>query len=134
MNLIQKLEQIPFQGRRVERKYRLDQDILLAIRDISLQYMCSEESVVETLLRFAVAQTWAFMDYSWLWENLSRREKEIVALSCLDYTNREIASRLGISSETVKTHLYNAMGKLQIKGRKNLARALANWDFSDWNR
>ena len=102
MSLIQELEQIPFQGQRLERKYRLDQDILQAIRDISLQFNCSEEAVVETLLRFAVAQTWAFMDYSRLWENLSRREKEIIALACLDHTNQQIASRLGISSETVK--------------------------------
>ncbi len=132
MNLIREILQIPIHGRRVPRTYHLDQDVILAVKEIAMQHMCSEEALVETLLRFAISQTWAFEDYAMLWENLTLREQEVVALVCLDYNNQEIGSRLSISPETVKTHLYKALSKLRLKHRKDLPQALVNWDFSNW--
>lgn len=39
------------------------------------------------------------------WESLSERQQEVAALACLGCTNAEIATRLDISLETVKTHI-----------------------------
>jgi DNA-binding CsgD family transcriptional regulator len=132
MSLIREILQNPFHCRRVVRTYHLDQDVVQAVKDIAIQHMCSEEALVETLLRFAISQTWAFEDYTNLWKNLSLREQEVAALVCLDYSNQEIGSRLCISPETVKTHLYKALHKLRLKHRKDLPQALVNWDFSNW--
>ena len=48
---------------------------------------------------------------------LTRRETEIVALLGDGLSNQEIADRLFISIDTVKTHLQNAYGKLGTRGR-----------------
>lgn len=48
---------------------------------------------------------------------LSQREGEILKLVAEGASNREIASTLFISENTVKTHLRNIMGKLHLKNR-----------------
>ena len=68
------------------------------------------------------------------WDALSVREQEVTALSCLGYTNRQIAGRLGIAEETVKTHVKNALVKFGLHGKAELRRVLEGWDFSGWER
>ncbi|SES33628.1 response regulator [Salipaludibacillus aurantiacus] len=51
---------------------------------------------------------------------LSMREKEIVRLSVLGYTNKQIAERLIISPKTVETHKTNIMNKLALKNKSEL--------------
>jgi len=48
---------------------------------------------------------------------LSPREKEIVALLAKGYLYKEIASQLGISVETVRTHIHNTYEKLHVRSR-----------------
>ncbi|HVU27455.1 MAG TPA: response regulator transcription factor [Verrucomicrobiae bacterium] len=50
-------------------------------------------------------------------QGLSPRELEILALLSEGITNKEIAVRLGISSETVRTHLGHIYEKLHVQGR-----------------
>ncbi len=68
------------------------------------------------------------------WETLSPREKDVAALVCLGYTNREIGARLNISSETVKDRLENALKKFNFTKRTELRDLLSIWDFSEWER
>ena len=68
------------------------------------------------------------------WESLSPREKDVAALVCLGYTNREMGARLSISPETVKDRLETAMYKFNITKRTELRLLFANWDFSEWER
>lgn len=51
------------------------------------------------------------------WETLSPREKDVAALVCLGYTNREIEARLHISRETVKDQLESACRKIKVNKR-----------------
>jgi DNA-binding NarL/FixJ family response regulator len=48
---------------------------------------------------------------------LSEREAEILAMLARGLTGEEIAQRLVLSPETVRTHVRNAMGKLEAKTR-----------------
>ncbi len=50
-------------------------------------------------------------------QGLTPRELEILALLCEGITNKEIATRLGISAETVRTHLGHIYEKLHVQGR-----------------
>jgi DNA-binding NarL/FixJ family response regulator len=50
-------------------------------------------------------------------QGLSRREMEILELLAEGLANKEIASRLGISFETVRTHLGHIYEKLHVQGR-----------------
>ena len=60
---------------------------------------------------------------------LTRREFEV--LECLQQgmCNKEIARSLGISVATVKNHLHNIFGKLQVNGR---VQAVAKLNESPW--
>lgn len=50
-------------------------------------------------------------------ENLSPREEEILNLVAKGYINKEIADQLGISPETVHTHLKSIYEKLHVRSR-----------------
>ena len=53
-------------------------------------------------------------------EELTDREREIVALAAEGLTNGEIAARLVISPATAKTHVSRAMIKLHARHRAEL--------------
>jgi predicted ATPase/DNA-binding CsgD family transcriptional regulator len=52
-----------------------------------------------------------------LTEALSRRELEVLSLVAAGYSNREIARQLVVTVGTVKKHLNNIFGKLQVSNR-----------------
>jgi DNA-binding CsgD family transcriptional regulator len=68
-----------------------------------------------------------------LWRLLSPRQQQITALVCLGYTNQQIASRLGISPETVKSHIRGVLNRFGLHSKAELNRCLSNWDFSAWD-
>ena len=51
------------------------------------------------------------------YESLSEREREILLLASMGHTNRDIAERLYISPDTVKTHLEHIFEKLGASDR-----------------
>lgn len=68
------------------------------------------------------------------WLLLSPREQDVTALTCLRFTNPQIAARLGLSKETVKTYLQKVLNKLGLQSKADLRVTFANWDFSAWER
>jgi NarL family two-component system response regulator LiaR len=53
--------------------------------------------------------------------NLTEREREVISLVGQGCSNQEIADRLTISSNTVKTHVSNILAKLNLEDRTQLA-------------
>ena len=53
---------------------------------------------------------------------LSEREREVLRLLALGYTNQEIAKRLFISVRTAETHRAHVMQKLRLQSRAELVR------------
>ena len=53
--------------------------------------------------------------------SLTRREREVLELVADGLTNREIASRLGLSEKTVKNHVTGVLAKLGLPGRTHAA-------------
>lgn len=50
-------------------------------------------------------------------DDLSVREKQILALAGKGLSNSEIAERLHLSTHTIKSHIHNALGKLGASNR-----------------
>jgi DNA-binding NarL/FixJ family response regulator len=59
-------------------------------------------------------------------EPLSEREREVLVMLAQGVPNKEIAGRLHLAEGTVKNHVSNILGKLQVQNRTqaaNLARS-----------
>ena len=54
-------------------------------------------------------------------KNLTKREREILALVAEGLSNREIAERLVLSPETVKSHVAAILEKLNVSDRTQAA-------------
>ncbi len=54
-------------------------------------------------------------------KDLTEREMEVVRLVAHGLSNHDIAERLFISEKTVKTHISNILGKLQLTDRTQMA-------------
>jgi DNA-binding CsgD family transcriptional regulator len=52
---------------------------------------------------------------------LTERERGVIRLIALGYSNCEVARELGLSESTVKTHVSRMLGKLQLRRRTQLA-------------
>ena len=57
---------------------------------------------------------------------LTAREREIAELVAAGRTNREVAEQLVLSARTIEAHLRNIYGKLGVRSRVELARAVAD--------
>jgi RNA polymerase sigma factor (sigma-70 family) len=115
------------------RLYELDQPLNEVVGDLSLRERRSADAIVSDLVEKGLNQLYCEEALVQQWQGLSPRERDVTALVCLGYTNRQIASRLDISTETVKTHLRNVLMKLHFRSRTQLALIFENWDFSEWD-
>ena len=62
---------------------------------------------------------------------LTLREQEILRLTVLGYTNKEIAEKLHISTKTVENHKANIMNKLDLKQKHEMIQYGIKNYFSD---
>jgi DNA-binding CsgD family transcriptional regulator len=99
------------------------------------RYDWNEEihGLLEDLLRTNQADRQTRQELWQYWDALTLREQQVVAFICLGYTNRQIAARLGLSIETVKTHVKNVLLKLRVHSKTELRVMFSSGDFSEWN-
>jgi RNA polymerase sigma factor (sigma-70 family) len=116
------------------RYYELDESLQVMLQGIAEQEQRSPEEVASHLLREGLERRQTKDDLWQRWQSLSAREQEVAALACLGYTNKQIALRLGVSAETVKTHLHHALTKFNLRTRAELGLLLIDWDFGAWER
>ena len=117
----------------VARTYELDEDFYATLEDLAQREHLPPDELAAGLLASALEQR-ASQESLWQrWRSLSPREQDVAALACLGHTNRQIGARLGISAETVKTHLRNALIKFGLHTRSELGLLLEEWDFSAWD-
>jgi DNA-binding NarL/FixJ family response regulator len=99
-------------------KHALDTDLLDAIRRVAAGSRYLDPGLGSDLV---VSEADA------LNEPISERERDVLFLLALGYTNQEIATMLYISVRTVETHRAHIMQKLQLQTRAQLVLyALAN--------
>ena len=80
------------------------------IRALEIHYTKAEESHIFSMLERYPEQM----------RNLSEREQEVARLVAEGLRNKEIAARLHISEETVKSHIRSIFNKANIDRRSKL--------------
>ena len=116
------------------RTYEISESLQVTLTTIAKHEGRPEDELLPDILAAGLSQ-YVTKDKLWVkWQSLSPREREVAALACLGYTNREIGKRLNISPETVKVRLQRVMMKFGVTSRSQLRMLLQEWDFSEWER
>ena len=119
-------------NRSEQRTFALDAEALRGLRLLAEQQNCPPEEVAANLIHAALDERRLTEECWRRWRMLTAREQEVAALVCLNYTTRQIAARLTIAPDTVKTHVRNVLAKFGAPTRQELRQLLENWDFSAW--
>jgi DNA-binding CsgD family transcriptional regulator len=120
--------------RRQVTNFTLDVNTIRSLHFIARQEQRSAEEVANQILDEALRDQQRQVGNWARWQLLTPREQEVTALICLNYTTRQIASKLQISPETVKTHVEHVLLKFLVPDRNMLRMTLHDWDFHDWDR
>ncbi len=117
-----------------QRTFALDARLEQSLRQLAEQEKRPPEEILQALIE-AGLQRRRQSEAAWqCWKLLTPREQEVAALVCLGYTNRQIAARLSVTPDTIKTHVRNLLVKFNLRQRSELRERLAGWDFSAWER
>ena len=96
-------------------KGALKAEILRAIRGVASGEAVFGPAIARRLMQyFAAPRSGATAQ---AFPELTEREYEILALMAQHRTNVEIAERLGLSQKTIRNHVSNIFGKLQVADR-----------------
>lgn len=132
MNLFDRLLNVLRRPPAAPRLFEFDEVLLEKLRQIAVREQRSEDEVAADLLETALTLRGTDRVRLQVWESLSPREQEVVALACLGKTNRQIAARLYLSPETIKTHMRHSLRKFGVANKVELRTLLADWDFGGW--
>jgi len=102
------------------------------VKRIAREQQRSADEVAEDLINLAVNQRHSLDFQMRCFRELTLREQDVTALTCLGYRNAEIAARLGISITTVSTHIRHISGKFGMHGKTELRQFFSGLDFSAW--
>ena len=114
------------------RKYQVSESMQVTLTTLSQHEGRPEDDLVQDLLAAGLTHYYESEDLWRKWRSITPREQDVAALACLGFSNREIATRLHISPNTVKSRLQNVLRKFNLHNRADLRVMLADWDFSGW--
>jgi DNA-binding NarL/FixJ family response regulator len=95
-------------------------ELLRAIRVIAAGEALLSPGVTRRIVEAFVAKPISHSPQTSLVADLTDREREIVALAGIGFSNQEIATRLFISPATARTHVSRAMQKVGARDRAQL--------------
>jgi len=104
-------------------KKAVDSELLMAIQTVMRGETYVHSAMSEKLLQKIATQTVTAKAQADPWDNLSERERDVLRLVALGYTNAEIAGELFLSVKTVETYRTRGMEKLNLQTRAQLVKA-----------
>jgi DNA-binding CsgD family transcriptional regulator len=114
------------------RYFEVSESLQLKLTSLSQHAGRPEDQLAQELLAAGLTEYYS-QDELWKrWETLTPREREVTALICLGYTNRQAAARMSVTVATVKFHVRNVLQKFGVETRSQLQQLLKEWDFSAW--
>ena len=119
---------------RPESFAEVDPNLIPLIEDIAHEEGLTIAETVNRLLSFAIGEHHATTDNLLRWETLTPRQQDTAAFACLGYSNMEIAQKMSVSVNTIKSHLRQVLQTFAAGSKGELQLLLASWNFSDWKR
>ncbi|MBZ0280248.1 MAG: response regulator transcription factor [Anaerolineae bacterium] len=104
-------------------KKAVDSELLMAIQTVMRGETYVHSAMSEKLLQKIATQTVTAKAQADPWDNLSERERDVLRLVALGYTNAEIAGELFLSVKTVETYRTRGMEKLNLQTRAQLVKS-----------
>ena len=111
---------------------KLDQPLSLALTWLAEEEKQPINEVGQKMLSFDLQHRQEATKNLKTWQSLTPREKEITALACLSYTNKEIAEQFNFLHRNGKCNSLLAVRKFGLRSKLELRKILADWDFSQW--
>jgi len=99
------------------------QELVAFLRGVDQGETALTPTMVSRLAEEYARVTASAQDRSPQFDAISAREWEVMELIATGATNREIASQLVISENTVKNHVRNILAKLNFQNRREIANA-----------
>ena len=104
-------------------KKAVDSELMMAIQTVMRGETYVHSAMTEKLLQKIESQTDETKTQVDPWDSLSDRERDVLRLVALGYTNAEIAGELYLSTKTVETYRTRGMEKLNLQTRAQLVKA-----------
>ena len=120
---------------RFRKAYFFDDELVQSVQVLSGQDGQPVEEMAASLIAMALAQRHHTQETVRVWNTLTPREQQVAALICLRLRSPEIARRLGIAPETVRTHVRNLFSKFHLHTKLGLRLSMpasSGWDFAAW--
>lgn len=115
-----------------QTSYEITPELMPFLEQLATREQRPLASIIDEILHVGISERVIAVENLQRWEALTPREQQIAALTCLGYTNQEIAERMVISANTVRTHIRNVLYKFNINSKVELQKVLAGWDFRAW--
>ena len=104
-------------------KKAVDSELPMAIQTVARGETYVHSAMTTKLLQKIDTQEAAGKAESDPWDSLSDRERDVLRLVALGYTNAEIAAELFLSVKTVETYRTRGMEKLELQTRAQLVKS-----------
>jgi DNA-binding NarL/FixJ family response regulator len=123
-----------WKGRKLNttRTYSLDETLDDSVLNLAAQVNRSVTEVKLDVLTFGLDQYKKDVTARRLWDSLAPRERDVTAFTCLGYSNRQIAYKMGIAESTVKSYLQSVLQKLSVRSKSELRLIFAHFNFEAW--
>jgi len=115
-----------------QRSFALEGELLVSLEQLARYRGSTPRKVAAELLSRELQQVEVERETWEKWQSLTEREQQVAALICLQYRTQQIAARLQIAPETVRSHVHNILHKMDLPNRIALRQLLTGWDFSSW--
>jgi len=116
------------------RYYKFSESTNITLKTLAEHERRPEHQLAQDIIAAGLSHYYSPEESRKKWDTLSARQKDVAALVCLGYTNAEVATRLVVSPETVKTHLSQVLRKFEVMSRYQLRDMLSEWNFSAWEK
>jgi two-component system response regulator NreC len=104
-------------------KRAVDNELLMAIQAVMRGETYVHSALTQKLLQKMDADASPGKDEPDPWAALSDRERDVLRLVALGYTNQEVADELYLSVKTVETYRARGMEKMNLQTRAQLVKA-----------